>query len=149
MTAVFDRILFITTGTMTYIRALMSSKFGQIRPGTTELPALEHPKNQFCHFFSAVFIRSFSYLQVMMACMRARRISKFGHIRPPTAELAALERMKKNPHGLVMGKRCCHFFSAILCQILFIIAGNYDIQKSLDAFKIRPDPATDHRVSCP
>ena len=30
---------------MTYIRAWMSSKFGQIRSGTTELAALEHLKN--------------------------------------------------------------------------------------------------------
>ena len=29
---------------MTYIRAWMSSKFGQIRPGTTELAALERIK---------------------------------------------------------------------------------------------------------
>ena len=30
--------------TMTYIRAWMSSKFGQIRSGTTELAAFEHLK---------------------------------------------------------------------------------------------------------
>ena len=36
---------------MTYIRAWMSSKFGQIRSGTTELAAFEHLKNQYCPFF--------------------------------------------------------------------------------------------------
>ena len=51
-------------------------------------------------FFSAVFIRSFSYLQVMMTCMRARRSSKFGQIRLLTAELSALERLKKIPLDL-------------------------------------------------
>ena len=41
-------------------------------------------------FSRLFFIRSFSYLQVMMTCMRARRSSKLGAIRPPTEELAAL-----------------------------------------------------------
>ena len=45
-------------------------------------------------------------------------------------------------------KWCCHFFSAILDQILFILAGNDDIHKSLDEFEILPDPIRDHRVSC-
>ena len=36
---------------MTYIRAWMSLKFGQIRSGTTELAALEHLKNQCFPFF--------------------------------------------------------------------------------------------------
>ena len=36
---------------MTYIRAWMSLKFGQIRSGTTELAALEHLKNRCCLFF--------------------------------------------------------------------------------------------------
>ena len=34
-------------------------------------------------------------------------------------------------------------------RIFFILAGNYDIHKSLHEFKIRPDPTTDNRVSCP
>ena len=37
---------------MTYIRAWMSSKFGQIRSGTTEFAALEQLKNQCCPFSS-------------------------------------------------------------------------------------------------
>ena len=53
-----------------------------------------------------------------MTCMRAQMISNFGLIGPPTAELAALER----------------FFSAILDQILFILAGNDDVYKSFDEF---------------
>ena len=35
---------------MAYIRAWMSSKFGQFRSGTIELAALEHLKNRFCPF---------------------------------------------------------------------------------------------------
>ena len=33
-------------------------------------------------------------------------------------------------------------------RILFILAGNNDIHKSLDEFEIRPDPTPDHRVTC-
>ena len=50
-----------------------------------------------CHFFSAVLIRSFLYLLILMTCMGARRSSKFSQIGPPTAEVAALERRKKSP----------------------------------------------------
>ena len=44
---------------------------------------------------------------------------KFDEIRPWTTELSALERLK---------------------IILFILAGNEDMHKSLDEFEIRPDP---------
>ena len=48
-----------------------------------------------------------------------------------------------------MGKNgVASFFSAILEQILFILAGNDDIHKSLDEFEIWPDPISDHRVCC-
>ena len=77
-----------------------------------------------------------------MTCMRARTSSNFGLIGPWTAELAALDRLKKIPIGLVWEKRCLHFFSAFLDQILFIFAGNDNIQESLDVFDIRPDPTT-------
>ena len=63
--------------------------------------------------------------------------SKFGRIRPRTMELAALERRKKFP------------FSAVFDRILFILAGNEDMHKSLDEFEFRPDPTTDYGVSCP
>ena len=87
-----------------------------------------------------------------MTCMRARRSSKFGTIRPPTAELHVASLSGKNPYILIMGKkRCCHFFPAVLDQIIFILACKDDIHKSLpmDEFEIRPDPTPDHRVTCP
>ena len=37
---------------------------------------------------------------------------------------------------------------ATLDQILFILAGNDDIHKSLDESEIWPDPIRDHSVSC-
>ena len=83
-----------------------------------------------------------------MTCMRAQKNSYFSLIGPPTAELAALEHLKKIPLSLLWEKRCLHFFSAVLDQILFILAGNDNMHESLDEFEIRPDPITDHRVSC-
>ena len=65
----------------------------------------------------------------MMKCMGARRSST------TDCELAALERLKI-PIDLHWEKRCCHVFSAVLDQILFILAGNDDIYKSLDEFEI-------------
>ena len=47
------------------------------------------------------------------------------------------------------GKGRHHVFSAVFDRILFILAGNDDIHKSLHEFEIRPDPTTDNRVSCP
>ena len=58
-----------------------------------------------------------------MTWMRAGTSLNISLIGPPTAELAALERLK-NPHRLIMGKGCLHFFSAVLDRILFILAGN-------------------------
>ena len=77
-----------------------------------------------------------------MTCMRAGTSLNFGLIGPQTAELVALERLKKNPHRLIMGKGCLHFFSAVLDRILFILAGNDNIHESLDEFEIWLDLTT-------
>ena len=46
-------------------------------------------------------------------------------------------------HRVIMGKMLCHhIFSAIFDRILFIFAGNEDMYKSLNEFKIRPDATT-------
>ena len=52
-------------------------------------------------------------------------------------------------HRVIMGKRRHHVFSTVFDRILFILAGNDDIHKSLHEFEIRPDLTTDNRVSCP
>ena len=52
-------------------------------------------------------------------------------------------------HRVIMGKRASSCFLAVFDRILFILAGNDDIHKSLHEFEIRPDPTTDNRVSCP
>ena len=77
-----------------------------------------------------------------MTCMRAGRGLNFSLIGPPTAELAALECLQKNLHMLIMGKRCLHFFSAVLDRILFILAGNDNIHDSLDEFQVWLDLTT-------
>ena len=40
----------------------------------------------------------------------------------------------------------CHA-TALIDQILYILAGEDDIHKSLHEIEIRPDPITDYRVS--
>ena len=81
---------------MTYMRAWMSLKFGQIRllvSMATDRVLMEKT----VLFPRLFFTGSFSYLQVMMTCMRAGRSWKFCQIRLLTAELAALERLKISP----------------------------------------------------
>ena len=46
-----------------------------------------------------------------------------------------------------MGKRCCHFFSAVFDWIFFILTGNDGILKSLDEFEIRPDLPSDSELA--
>ena len=132
---------------MTYIRAWMSSKFGQIRPRNTELPALERPKNRCCHFFSPVFY-PIPFIHVLTGNDDMHESSE--EIRPPTVELAALERLK-NPNRFIMGKTMLPFFLSCslsdpfhTCRYLhtYILAVNDDIYKSSDEFEIQ-------RVSCP
>ena len=56
---------------------------------------------------------------------------------------------QKAPIGLKWRKRCCHFFSADLHPILFILPGNDDMHVSSEEFGIQLDPTTDCGVSCP
>ena len=53
------------------------------------------------------------------------------------------------PIGLLWGKGRHHIFLTVFDRIIFILAGNDDIHKSLHEFEIRLDPTTDNRVSCP
>ena len=128
---------------MTYIRACMSSKFGQIQPRTTELAALEHRKKfpqtyngeNYVITFSRLFlIGSVSYLQEMRTCIKAWMRMNLGQIPPLTMELAALERLKGLRH---------HFFSIAIDPILFKLAGNEDMHIILLEFGFRPDLTTD------
>ena len=50
--------------------------------------------------------------------------------------------------GLQMEKRCYHIFLNVFDRIHFILAGNDDIHKSLNEFKIWRDPTMDNGVGC-
>ena len=52
-------------------------------------------------------------------------------------------------HRVIVEKRRRHVFSNAFDLILFILAGNDDMHKSLDEFKIRRNSTTDYGVSCP
>ena len=75
-----------------------------------------------------------------MTYMRAWMSLKFGQIRllvPMATDRVIIE------------KRCCHFFSAVFYPILFILAGNDDMQESSEEFEFLTDRTTDCGVSCP
>ena len=50
---------------------------------------------------------------------------------------------------VIMGNRCCLFFSAVIHPILFILAGKDGMHESSEEFEIRHDSNTDCGVSCP
>ena len=83
---------------ITYMRAWMSLKFGQIQP----LVSMVTDRVMMGKMVSPLFLGCFSSdpfhtLQAMMTCMRALTSSNFGLIGPQTAELAALESLNKSP----------------------------------------------------
>ena len=66
--------------------------------------------------------------------IRAWISPKFCKVRPQTTKLAA--------RRLIMGKQCLHVFLNVFDTILFILAGNKNIHKCLNAFGFRSDPTT-------
>ena len=60
---------------ITYMRAWMSLKFGQIQPLVFMVTARDMMEKTVSPLSRLFFIRSVSYLQVMMMCMRAWRSS--------------------------------------------------------------------------
>ena len=103
MVATFSRLFLIGSISylqvkMTYMRAWMSLKFGQIRllvSMATDRVLME--KMVLPLFLSCFSFDPFYTYRVMITCMRARMSSKIGQIRLLTAELAALECLKKSP----------------------------------------------------
>ena len=66
--------------------------------------------------------------------------SIFGHM-PPLVSMTT--------DRVTVGKRCYHIFSNVFDRFHFILAGNDDIHKSLNEFKIWRDPTMDYGVGCP
>ena len=88
----------------------ISSKFGTIRPHTTELAALERlkkfPLTRNGEYLVStlkplVLIGSFSFLQVRRTTIKAWMSLNLGRIPPLTLELAALERLKNRTTSLL------------------------------------------------
>ena len=80
------------------IKAWMSSKFGQIRPWTVGLAALEcltkSPKTYKGRNVVSILKRSYSFLQIRRTTIKARMSLKIIKIPSPSMELAALEHFK-------------------------------------------------------
>ena len=112
----------------------MSSKFGQMRPlvsMTTDRVTVGKWRH---HVFSNVFNQIHFILAGNDNIQKSLNELKFGEIRPWTTELAALERLKKKSYTLIIEKMTSSHFSTIFHLILFILAGNEDMHKSLDDF---------------
>ena len=78
-----------------------------------------------------------------------KRKVEFGQIRFRTAELASLERLKKSPQTHNGRKVVNTLAPSFFAWIVFILAGNKDMHKSLDEFEFQADPTTDYGVTCP
>ena len=105
----------------------MSLKFDKIRTRTTELPALERPKIDVATIFSAVFHPTLFIFTGNDDMHDSLEISQY----------------------TFNGKTVLPLFLSCFDRIFFTLACNIDKHKNLDAFGIREDPTTDHRVSCP
>ena len=133
----------------TCIKAWMSLNLGQIPLLTMELAALEHLKNR-CHHFFSVAIDPILFKLAGNEDMH-NILDEFEFWPDVTTDygVSCPWASEKNSHRLIMGKRSLHVFSAVFDRILFILAGNEDIHKSLYEFEFRTDPTADYEVSCP
>ena len=133
----------------TCLKAWMSLNLGQIPPLTMELAALERLKNRRHHFFSVAIdpilfkLAGNEDIHNILDDFEFRRdlTTDYGVSCPWASE--------KIPIDLQWEKRSHHVFSAVFDRILFILAGNEDIHKSLYEFEFRTDPTTDYGVRCP
>ena len=89
------------------------------------------------------------FLEVTRTAITSRTSSKFGRIGPRTGELAVFECLEKSLYTNSGEKFCDHSNPFILDCIIFILAGDKEMHKSLDEFKFWPDPTTDSGVICP
>ena len=96
--------------TTTTINSRMSLKFGQIRPWTVELAALEclekspytyNGRNIVTTLVPPFSNGSSSFLQITRSTIKAWMGLNFGKIPSLTSELAALERLKKSTNNVV------------------------------------------------
>ena len=107
---------------MTTIKAWMTMLFCQIQQLTTELAALECPKNQGVHLFLvALDLILCINLQIWRKCIIFWMYSNFSQIGRQTTELPALEHPKNTPIWVIMGKMVSTVFWLLLTGELFKI----------------------------
>ena len=71
-------------------------------------------------------------------------------IAPVPVHCFSITSMATNSHHrVIMGKTTSSRFLDFFDRILFLLAGDDDIHKSLDEFEIWPDSTKDYGVSCP
>ena len=128
--AVFDRILFILAGNEDIHKSLYEN-FGQIPSLTTELAALECLKNR-CHQVISVDIDPIFFKLAGNKDMH-NIVNEF-EFRPDLTTdygVSCPWASEKIPIDLQWEKQSHYVFSAVFDRILFILAGNEDIHKSL------------------
>ena len=79
---------------MTYIRAWLSFKFGQIQPRTTVLAALERQKSMLPLFSVAIYLIHFKSVGIEDMHTILSRSGNFDQIGPDNMKLSAFERLK-------------------------------------------------------
>ena len=90
-------------------------------------------------------VGSSSFLQETKTCIKAWMCLNFGHSPPPIDYGVSCSWASKIQMYNVMITLAPTFFYLIF----FILVGNQDIHKTLDAFEFSPDRTTDYWVSCP
>ena len=133
----------------TCIKAWMSLNLGQIPPLTMELAAPERLKNRRQHFFSVAIDPILFKLADNEDMHNILDEFEFWPDRTIDYGVSCPWASEKIPIDLKWEKRSHHVFSAVCDRILFIVAGNEDIHKSLYEFEFRTDPTTDYGVSSP
>ena len=129
---------------MTYMRAWTSLNLGQIRLLVSMATDRVIMEKRMLPLFLGCF---YPILFILAGNDDMHESSKEFEIWPdPTTDcgVSCPLASEKIPHRRIMGKNGVAF----LDQILFILAGNDDIHKSLDEVEIWPDPTGNHRVSC-
>ena len=133
----------------TCIKAWMSLNLGQIPPLTMELAALQRLKNRHHHLFSVAID---PILFKLASKEDMHNILDEFEFRPDLTtdyRVSCPWESEKIHINLLWEKQSHYVFSVVFDRILFILACNEDIHKSLYEFEFRTDPTTDYGVSCP
>ena len=118
----------------TCIKPWMNLNLGQIPPLTMESAALERLKNRRHHFFSISIDPILFEIAGNEDMHNILDEFEFRLDRTTDYRVSCPSASEKIPIDLQWEKRSHHVFSAVFDRILFILAGNEDIHKSLYEF---------------